>query len=233
MWNRPCGWFADLPAAASAIVGVGGGKAGRGEVRGLSGPVALPCGPHLAVQRRLLQPAGKPDDSRQRRSLKAALPYGVVVDVGVCLAVPAHPRRFPELAIWSPTSTTGRERPRRRSLEADSAHCRPHHGRDTRRRPMGPYQRQGMNETMAFLTLGTMQLTVAIALRARPRTWANPFLLVAAGSAWLLQLSAVYVPPLAELLGTQPLPLRDLAVVTGVSLLGYAGIRLDRKLHPR
>lgn len=88
-------------------------------------------------------------------------------------------------------------------------------------------------QTMAFLTLGTMQLTVAIALRARPRTWANPFLLVAAGSAWLLQLSAVYVPPLAELLGTQPLPLRDLAVVTGVSLLGYAGIRLDRKLHPR
>ena len=63
-------------------------------------------------------------------------------------------------------------------------------------------------QTMAFLTLGTMQLTVAIALRARPRTWANPFLLVAVGSAWLLQLSAVYVPPLAELLGTQPLPLR-------------------------
>jgi Ca2+-transporting ATPase len=88
-------------------------------------------------------------------------------------------------------------------------------------------------QTMAFLTLGTMQLTVAIALRARPRTSANPFLLVAVGSAWLLQLSAVYVPPLAELLGTQPLSLRDLAVVTGVSLLGYAGIRLDRKLHPR
>ncbi len=88
-------------------------------------------------------------------------------------------------------------------------------------------------QTMAFLTLGTMQLTVAIALRARPRTWANPFLLVAVGSAWLLQLAAVYVPPLAELLGTQPLPLRDLAVVTGVSVLGYAGIRLDRKLHPR
>jgi P-type Ca2+ transporter type 2C len=86
---------------------------------------------------------------------------------------------------------------------------------------------------MAFLTLGTIQLSVAVALRARPRTWANPFLLVAVGSAWLLQLAAVYAPPLAELLGTQPLPLRDLAAVTGVSLLGYAGIRLDRKLHPR
>jgi Ca2+-transporting ATPase len=88
-------------------------------------------------------------------------------------------------------------------------------------------------QTMAFLTLGAMQLSVALALRARPRTWANPFLLVAVGSAWLLQLAAVYMPPLAELLGTRPLPLGDLAIVTAVSLLGYAGIRLDRKLHPR
>jgi Ca2+-transporting ATPase len=57
--------------------------------------------------------------------------------------------------------------------------------------------------------------------------------LVEVVTAWLLQLAAVYVPPPAELLGTQPLPLRDLAVVTAVSLLGYAGIWLDRKLHPR
>lgn len=88
-------------------------------------------------------------------------------------------------------------------------------------------------QTMAFLTLGTMQLSVAIALRGRPGTRANPFLLIAVGVAWLLQLAAVYVPPLAALLGTQPLPLRDLAVVAGLSVLGYAGIRLDRKLHPR
>jgi Ca2+-transporting ATPase len=88
-------------------------------------------------------------------------------------------------------------------------------------------------QTMTFLILGTMQLGVAIALRARPRTWANPSLLLAVGTAWLLQLAAVYVPPLAGLLGTEPLPLRDLAIVTGVSLLGYAGIWLDRKLHPR
>jgi Ca2+-transporting ATPase len=88
-------------------------------------------------------------------------------------------------------------------------------------------------QTMAFLTLGTMQLGAAIALRGRPGTWENPLLLVAVGAAWLLQLAAVYVPPLAALLGTRPLPLVDLAVVTGLSLLGYAGIRLDRKLHPR
>jgi P-type Ca2+ transporter type 2C len=88
-------------------------------------------------------------------------------------------------------------------------------------------------QTMAFLTLGTMQLSVATALRGRPGTRANPFLLVAVGVAWLLQLAAVYVPPVATLLGTQPLPLPDLAVVAGLSLLGYAGVRLDRKLHPR
>jgi Ca2+-transporting ATPase len=88
-------------------------------------------------------------------------------------------------------------------------------------------------QTMAFLTLGTMQLSVALALRGRPGTWANPFLLAAVGAAWLLQLAAVYVSPLTTLLGTHPLPLRDLAVVAGLSVLGYAGIRLDRKLHPR
>jgi P-type Ca2+ transporter type 2C len=88
-------------------------------------------------------------------------------------------------------------------------------------------------QTMAFLTLGTMQLSVAVALRGRPGTKENPLLLFAVGAAWLLQLAAVYIPPLARLLGTQPLPLLDLAVVAGLSLLGYAGIRLDRKLHPR
>jgi Ca2+-transporting ATPase len=88
-------------------------------------------------------------------------------------------------------------------------------------------------QTMAFLTLGTMQLSVAVALRGRPGTRENPLLLVAVAAAWLLQLAAVYIPPLARLLGTQPLPLLDLAVVAALSLLGYAGIRLDRKLHPR
>jgi Ca2+-transporting ATPase len=49
----------------------------------------------------------------------------------------------------------------------------------------------------------------------------------------LLQVAAVYLSPLAELLGTQTLPLIDLAVVMGLSLLGHADIRLDRKLYPR
>ncbi len=88
-------------------------------------------------------------------------------------------------------------------------------------------------QTMAFLTLGATQLSVAIALRARRRTWANPFLLGAVATAGLLLLAAVYIAPLARLLGTQPLPLLDVAVVAALSLLGYVGIRLDRRLHPR
>ena len=88
-------------------------------------------------------------------------------------------------------------------------------------------------QTMAFLTLGTMQLTVADRLKGPTKDMGESISADCCRLAWLLQLAAVYVPPLAELLGTQPLPLRDLAVVTGVSVLGYAGIRLDRKLHPR
>jgi Ca2+-transporting ATPase len=49
----------------------------------------------------------------------------------------------------------------------------------------------------------------------------------------MLQLAAVYVPLLGAVLGTVPLSLADLAVVTGASLVGFAGIHLDRRLHPR
>ena len=64
-------------------------------------------------------------------------------------------------------------------------------------------------QTMIFLTLGFSQLGVAVALRARPRTWANPFLIVAVLVAALLQLAGVYVPLLAAVLGTEPLPMLD------------------------
>ena len=58
---------------------------------------------------------------------------------------------------------------------------------------------------MTFLALGATQLAVALGSRARPRTWANPMLLAAVGAALLLQLAAIYLPPLRDLLGTQPL----------------------------
>ncbi|MEV0389247.1 cation-transporting P-type ATPase [Nonomuraea sp. NPDC050643] len=87
-------------------------------------------------------------------------------------------------------------------------------------------------QSMAFFALGATQLGVALGSRTRPGTLANPMLLLAVAGAFLLQLAALYVPPLRELLSTQPLPLSDLLIVTALSALGYAAVRLDRILHP-
>jgi Ca2+-transporting ATPase len=87
-------------------------------------------------------------------------------------------------------------------------------------------------QTMTFFALGATQLAVALGSRARPRTWANPMLLVAVGVALLLQLAAVYLPPLRGLLGTQPLEIADLLIVGAAAILGYAAIRLDRIVRP-
>ena len=85
---------------------------------------------------------------------------------------------------------------------------------------------------MIFLTLGFSQLGVALALRARPKSWSNPFLIVAVAAAALLQLAGIYLPFLGSVLGTTPLTPLDFAVAVGLSLAGYAGIHLDRRLHP-
>jgi Ca2+-transporting ATPase len=87
-------------------------------------------------------------------------------------------------------------------------------------------------QSMAFFTLGATQLAAAIGSRARPGTRANPLLLIAVAAALLLQLAGIYLPPLRELLGTQPLAAADLAIVCALATLGYAAIRLDRILHP-
>ncbi|GAA0947309.1 cation-transporting P-type ATPase [Actinocorallia libanotica] len=87
-------------------------------------------------------------------------------------------------------------------------------------------------QTMAFFALGTLQLGAALGSRARPRSLANPMLLAAVAGALLLQLAGVYLPPLQELLGTEPLALTDLLIVGALSVLGYAAVRLDRIIHP-
>jgi Ca2+-transporting ATPase len=86
-------------------------------------------------------------------------------------------------------------------------------------------------QTLTFLALGLTQLAVALGSRARPGTWANPMLLAAVAAALALQLAGIYLPPLQSLLGTQPLAITDLLIVTVVASLGYAAIRLDRRLH--
>ena len=86
---------------------------------------------------------------------------------------------------------------------------------------------------MTFVTLGLSQLSVAVALRARPHTWANPFLIVAVMSAAALLAAAVYLAPLAGLLGTTALPIEDFGLAIGVSVVGFLGVHLDRWLHGR
>ncbi|GAA0711547.1 cation-transporting P-type ATPase [Dactylosporangium roseum] len=83
-------------------------------------------------------------------------------------------------------------------------------------------------QTLVFLALGGTQLAVALGSRARPGTRTNPMLFAAVGSALVLQLAAVYVPPLRELLHTQPVGGADLLLVGAAASLGYAAVRLDR-----
>ncbi|GAA4629346.1 hypothetical protein GCM10023196_049730 [Actinoallomurus vinaceus] len=87
-------------------------------------------------------------------------------------------------------------------------------------------------QSMAFFALGATQLGVALGSRSRLRSWANPMLLAAVASAFVLQLAGLYLPPLREMLGTQPLNGPDLLVVIVLSILGFVAVRLDRKLHP-
>jgi Ca2+-transporting ATPase len=87
-------------------------------------------------------------------------------------------------------------------------------------------------QSMAFFALGAAQLGVAAGSRSRPRSWANPMLLVAVASALALQAAGLYLPPLRELLGTRPLSAADLAIAIALSTFGYAAVRLDRILHP-
>ncbi len=46
-------------------------------------------------------------------------------------------------------------------------------------------------------------------------------------AALLLQFAGLYLPPLRDLLHTQPLTLTDLLVVFAASSLGYAAMRLE------
>ncbi|MFF5570169.1 cation-translocating P-type ATPase [Streptomyces luteogriseus] len=87
-------------------------------------------------------------------------------------------------------------------------------------------------QSMMFLVLGATQLGVALGSRARPGTLANPFLLVAVGVALSLQAAGVYLPPLRDLLGTEPLQLTDLAIACVLSGLGHVVMRLQARLRP-
>jgi P-type Ca2+ transporter type 2C len=87
-------------------------------------------------------------------------------------------------------------------------------------------------QSMVFLALGMAQFGVAIGVRARPGTWTNPFLLVAVGVAFLLQLGGIYAGPLRSLLDTKTLPVAEAAAICGVAVVGYLAARVMRHGRP-
>ncbi len=87
-------------------------------------------------------------------------------------------------------------------------------------------------QSMMFLVLGATQLGVALGSRARPGSLANPFLLLAVATALALQAAGIYLPPLRALLGTESLPLVDLAIACALSGLGHVAMRVQRWLFP-
>jgi Ca2+-transporting ATPase len=87
-------------------------------------------------------------------------------------------------------------------------------------------------QSMAFFALGAAQLGVAIGSRSRPRTWANPLLPIAVAAALGLQVAGLYLPALRDLLKTVPLSATELLTVAALSVLGFAAVVADRRLHP-
>ena len=88
-------------------------------------------------------------------------------------------------------------------------------------------------QSMLFVALGATQLGTAIGVRARPGTWQNPFLLWATAAAFALQVLAVYLPWLRELLDTVALSLPELATASATVIIGYLAARLQTWLAVR
>jgi P-type Ca2+ transporter type 2C len=89
-------------------------------------------------------------------------------------------------------------------------------------------------QTMVFLVLGLAQLGIAVALRRRRPAGSGRrlrFLDLAVASAVALQVAAVLVPPLQQLLGTETLSLADwllvgvIAVIPGMAVGAYRRLR--------
>ena len=86
-------------------------------------------------------------------------------------------------------------------------------------------------QSMVFVALTSLQLGVALGLRATLLTRANPLLPAAVAGSLALSVAGLYVPVLQTLLGTTALPAPDLAVALAVGTLGYAAARLVRVLR--
>jgi len=85
-------------------------------------------------------------------------------------------------------------------------------------------------QTWVFLTLGLAQLGVALALRA-PRGdsgWRGRGLELAVAGAALLQVGGVLLPPLRQLLGTEPVSAPVFLLLLGLSVVPGLLVRIER-----
>ncbi len=94
--------------------------------------------------------------------------------------------------------------------------------------------RQGLDwKTIVFTTLCLAQMGHALAARSDLPLWqvnpfSNPWLLWAVLLTSGLQLALLYVPILSNFFGTTPLPLRDLGLCVGVSVVFFLYLELDK-----
>jgi Ca2+-transporting ATPase len=94
--------------------------------------------------------------------------------------------------------------------------------------------RQGLDwKTIVFTTLCLAQMGHALSARSERPLWqvppfSNPWLLWAVLLTSALQLSLLYVPALASFFGTTPLPLRDLGLCVGVSVLFFFYLEIEK-----
>lgn len=86
-------------------------------------------------------------------------------------------------------------------------------------------------QSPTFLVLGATQLGVALGSRSRPRSFANPLLLVAVALALTLQVAGVLLPSLRSLLGTEPLAGSDLALGLVSVCWGHLAMRVQRRFY--
>jgi len=94
--------------------------------------------------------------------------------------------------------------------------------------------RQGLDwKTIVFTTLCLAQMGHALSARSERPLWqvppfSNPWLIWAVLLTSALQLSLLYVPALSSFFGTTPLPLRDLGLCVGVSVLFFFYLEIEK-----
>lgn len=81
-------------------------------------------------------------------------------------------------------------------------------------------------QSLVFLSLISLQLGVALGLRARVFTRRNPLLPLATLGSLALALAGIYLPILQGLLGTQALTIGDACIGVGASALGVVAARI-------